>query len=89
VSKEQAHSLNVRPMALDGTAVQPSWQQGWWRLMDWRMGVIPVPVYLICLGVIAYFVLAVCQRTAADDGYRVHGEDVYCWPAPFTLCALT
>jgi Na+/citrate or Na+/malate symporter len=44
-------------MALEGTPVQAPWQLGWWRLMEWRIGVIPVPVYLVCLGVIAYFVL--------------------------------
>jgi len=34
------------------------WPQGWWRLMELRIGVIPLPVYLVALGVIAYFVLS-------------------------------
>lgn len=34
------------------------WRQGWWRIMELRIGVIPVPVYLMLLGVIAYFVTA-------------------------------
>src|SRR5579862_1963194 len=31
------------------------WPQGWWRLMELRIGVIPLPVYLITIGVLAYF----------------------------------
>jgi malate:Na+ symporter len=44
-------------MAPNGTAVQASWPQGWWRLMYWRIGATPVPVYPVCLGVIGYFML--------------------------------
>ncbi len=33
------------------------WPEGWWRLMELRIGVIPVPVYAIALGVITYLVL--------------------------------
>jgi malate:Na+ symporter len=32
------------------------WPQTWWRIMELRIGVIPVPVYVMLLGVIAYFV---------------------------------
>jgi len=49
-----------------GTPVPPDaaedrsrfWPSGWWKLMDVRVGVIPVPIYLVLLGVIAYFVHA-------------------------------
>src|SRR5258708_371087 len=32
------------------------WPTGWWKIMDFRIGILPLPVYLILLGVIAYFV---------------------------------
>ncbi|HTW37201.1 MAG TPA: 2-hydroxycarboxylate transporter family protein [Steroidobacteraceae bacterium] len=34
------------------------WPEGWWRIMELRIGIIPVPIYLILLGVIVYFVAA-------------------------------
>ncbi|HEY2274597.1 MAG TPA: 2-hydroxycarboxylate transporter family protein [Steroidobacteraceae bacterium] len=33
-----------------------AWPQIWWRIMELRLGVIPLPVYLVLLGVLAYFV---------------------------------
>lgn len=33
------------------------WPQGWWKLMELRIGVIPLPVYLLLLGMLAVFVL--------------------------------
>src|SRR5215472_19143666 len=32
------------------------WPQAWWRIMELRLGVIPLPVYVVLLGVLAYFV---------------------------------
>jgi len=31
-------------------------KQSWWRLMELRIGVLPVPVYVVMFGVITYFV---------------------------------
>ena len=67
---------------------QPLWPQGWWRVMEIRIGIIPLPVYLIALGVIGYFVvwgklpteinvavavLAVGGFTCAELGKRLPG----------------
>jgi malate:Na+ symporter len=38
-------------------AARRFWPEGWWRLMEFRIGVIPLPVYVITLAVIVYFVL--------------------------------
>lgn len=32
-------------------------KERWWRVMEWQIGVIPVPVYVICLAVVGYFVV--------------------------------
>ena len=33
---------------------QPAfWPQGWWRLMEWRIGIIPLPIYVIAGALIA------------------------------------
>src|SRR5882724_9569539 len=32
-------------------------KHSWWRLMELRIGVLPVPVYVVVFGVITYFVI--------------------------------
>ena len=32
------------------------WPEGWWKLMEFRIGVIPVPVFVLMGGLIAGFV---------------------------------
>ena len=32
------------------------WPQGWWKLMEMRVGVIPLPVYVLLLGMMVVFV---------------------------------
>jgi malate:Na+ symporter len=34
-----------------------SWARAWWRLMDVRIGVIPLPVYVVCAAVLGYFLV--------------------------------
>ena len=63
-----------------------SWPGTWWRLMEIRVGVIPLPVHLVLLAVVVYFVvsghvpteinmmigvLAVLGFTCAEIGHRV------------------
>ncbi len=36
---------------------EPGWAQAWWRVVDTRVGIIPLPIYLVLLAVIAGFVL--------------------------------
>ncbi len=33
------------------------WPEGWWKLMEYRIGIIPLPVYVILLALIAGFAL--------------------------------
>jgi malate:Na+ symporter len=40
-----------------GPAERRFWPEGWWRLMEFRIGVIPLPVYVITVAVLAYFQL--------------------------------
>jgi CCS family citrate carrier protein len=62
------------------------WPQGWWKLMELRVGVVPLPVHLLLLAILAYFVasgklpteinmmiavLAVLGFTCAEIGHRV------------------
>jgi CCS family citrate carrier protein len=43
------------------SGIQPEqngfWPRGWWRLMGVRIGVIPLPVYLVSIGVLTYFLV--------------------------------
>jgi len=39
------------------TPKTPFWPEGWWRWMEFRIGIIPLPVYAILACVIAFFVV--------------------------------
>ena len=62
------------------------WPDGWWKLMEMRIGVVPLPIHLLLLGVLTYFavsgqlpteinmmiaVLAVLGFTCAEIGHRL------------------
>jgi CCS family citrate carrier protein len=62
------------------------WPQGWWKFMEWRIGIIPLPIYLLLLALIAGLllkgglpnevnvmaaVLAVGGFTCAEIGKRI------------------
>lgn len=64
------------------------WPQGWWRIMEWRIGIIPVPIYLLLVALIGGLlltgglpneinvmiaVLAVGGFTCAELGKRLPG----------------
>ena len=36
----------------------PFWPEGWWKLMEVRVGIIPLPIHVLLLGVIGYLVAA-------------------------------
>jgi malate:Na+ symporter len=49
-----ADQPNVSPAtAYSAHAVEPWWPRGWWRIMDTRIGIIPVPVFVILLVLLA------------------------------------
>ena len=43
----------ARPVA--GQKRPPFWPHGWWKLMEFRIGILPLPVYALLLAVIAWF----------------------------------
>ena len=45
-------------MAVNGVTERKAfWPEGWWKLMDLRIGVVPLPVYLLLAALITGFVL--------------------------------
>ena len=67
-------------------AAEPWWPNGWWRIMDTRIGIIPLPVYIILFVLLAGFtytgdikgevsvmiaVLAIGGFTCAEIGKRL------------------
>lgn len=40
------------------TAPARFWPEGWWRIVEFRIGVLPVPVYVVLAGIIFYFARA-------------------------------
>src|SRR5437764_15243087 len=75
------------PFQLTGAEQKRSfWPYGWWKLMEVRIGIIPLPVYLLLAGLIAAFlatgkvpgeismsiaILAVFGFTCAEIGKRL------------------
>ena len=44
---------NVSPVPKTPVSVaEPFWPNGWWRLMELRVGVIPLPVYVLLVALI-------------------------------------
>lgn len=42
------------------------WPQGWWRIVDFKIGIIPLPVYVILLFLIAGFVVTGNHKVPSD-----------------------
>jgi malate:Na+ symporter len=53
----------------DSVALQPAparfWPQGWWKIVQFRIGIVPLPVYLLFAGLVAFFILR--DGTTASD----------------------
>src|SRR5208282_4784405 len=33
------------------------WPQGWWRLVEFRIGIVPLPVYVLLAALVTFFIL--------------------------------
>ena len=55
-----AHDVDAISSRAD-SAAQPRrafWPEGWWRLIDFRIGIVPLPVYVLLIGLVAALVAA-------------------------------
>ncbi len=45
----------------DSVALQPAptrfWPQGWWKIVQFRIGIVPLPVYVLLAALVAFFIL--------------------------------
>src|SRR5438132_9800624 len=48
---EQSVSASATP----GASRASWWPQGWWKIMDTRIGIVPIPIYVILVALIAGF----------------------------------
>ena len=46
---------NPSPSAAAAAPSHRFWPEGWWKLMEFRIGILPLPVYLVLLGIIIWF----------------------------------
>ena len=46
---------SVSAPATPGSLRASWWPQGWWKIMDMRLGIVPVPIYVILVALIAGF----------------------------------
>jgi CCS family citrate carrier protein len=51
------HTTLTPPSAEPSAAAERFWPHGWWRLMELRIGIVPVPVFVTLVLLIAGFVL--------------------------------
>ena len=50
-------TTNVSAMQKSTTpAAEPFWPNSWWKLMEMRVGVVPLPIYFLLVALIAGFV---------------------------------
>jgi malate:Na+ symporter len=42
-------------VAPSGGVAEPWWPNGWWKIMDTRIGIVPVPIYIILFALLAGF----------------------------------
>ncbi|HUA54202.1 MAG TPA: 2-hydroxycarboxylate transporter family protein, partial [Candidatus Sulfotelmatobacter sp.] len=56
----QSDMVEVDPGASGAPAGRPTafWPYGWWRIVDFKIGIVPLPIYLALLALITGFVLA-------------------------------
>ena len=38
-----------------GRGAEPWWPRGWWKIMDTRIGIIPIPVFVILFALLVGF----------------------------------
>lgn len=31
------------------------WPYGWWKIVDYRIGILPLPIFVILIGIICYY----------------------------------
>ena len=48
---QQSVSISASPELLHARW----WPQGWWRIVDMRIGIIPIPIYVILVALLAGF----------------------------------
>ena len=49
--------LNSVAPAAPGAAEEGFWPKGWWSLVDFKIGIVPLPVFVVLLALIAAFTL--------------------------------
>src|SRR5258705_7771398 len=52
---EESMQQSVSASATPGASRTPWWPQGWWKIMDMRLGIVPIPIYVILVALIAGF----------------------------------
>ena len=50
---QQSVSASVSPQPLH--SAEQWWPYGWWKIVDMRIGIVPVPIYIILVGLLAGF----------------------------------
>ena len=50
---QQSVSAHAPPASLP--AAEPWWPHGWWKIMDMRLGIIPLPIYIVLCALLAGF----------------------------------
>ena len=63
MSNESQSAAGLNHTNTDHTPTN-AWQKRWWKLMEFRIGIIPLPVYLLLLGLLIAFVLV---RKVVDE----------------------
>ena len=53
---QSSERVGVAP-SIASVVAEPFWPTGWWRIMNLRIGIIPLPIFVVLFGLIAGFVM--------------------------------
>ena len=49
--------MSLPPAPSDKNSPTGFWPHGWWKIMELRIGILPLPVYLLLLFIVAWFAM--------------------------------
>ncbi|HXP95347.1 MAG TPA: 2-hydroxycarboxylate transporter family protein, partial [Telmatospirillum sp.] len=66
-SPSQSTSQPVPNMAADKTPSQQGfWPYGWWKIFDFKIGIVPLPIYIVLVALIGAFIYVGKGKIASD-----------------------
>lgn len=63
MGKEQVNMADTSELSLSNASNEKFWPNGWWKLFDLKVGIIPLPLFVLAAALIA----GLCIRHSAAN----------------------